>query len=76
MIHKHILQQLTADEYLLLWSVAHHTFGQMGLQMKPQWIQMMNAHVVCQILPKVNIKEEHVGVRDGLLLKLNTGGGF
>jgi len=76
MIHKDILQTLTEDEHLLLWSIASHTFGQLGMEVKSNWIQMLKPEVVCQILPKVNIKEEYIVVRDGLLSKLNNGGGF
>lgn len=76
MIHKDILKTLTEDEHLLLWSIASHTFGQLGMEVKSNWIQMLKADVVCRILPKVNIKEEYIPVRDSLLMKLNNGGGF
>jgi hypothetical protein len=76
MIHSHFIQELSEDEHLLLWSIASHTFGQIGLEVKHNWIQMLRPDVVCRILTKVNIKEEYIGVRDSLLSKLNNGGGF
>lgn len=76
MIHSQWIQELTEDEHLLLWSIASHTFGQLGLEVKGKWIQMLKPDVVIRILPKVNIKEEYIGVRDSLIVKLNNGGGF
>ena len=76
MIHSHFIQQLSEQEHLLLWSVANHTFGQIGLEVTHHWMQMLRPAVVCHILAKVNIKEEHVHVRDSLVCKLKQGGGF
>ena len=75
MIHSHILQSLTEDEYGMLLSVSEHIYNGMGLQGNAQWVKMLKVDQLRHYLTKIaNLTDEGVQVRDSLTMKLSADG--
>ena len=75
MIHSHILQSLTEDEYGMLLSVSEHIYNGMGLQGNVQWVKMLKVDQLRLYLTKIaNLTDEGVQVRDTLTAKLSADG--
>jgi hypothetical protein len=75
MIHSHILQSLTEDEYGMLLSVSEHIYNGMGLQGHAQWVKMLKVDQLRLYLTKIaNLTDAGVQVRDTLTMKLSADG--
>lgn len=75
MIHSHILQSLTEDEYGMLLSVSEHIYNGMGLQGNAQWVKMLKVDQLRHYLTKIaNLTDAGVQVRDSLTAKLSADG--
>ena len=75
MIHSHILQSLTEDEYGMLLSVSEHIYNGMGLQGNAQWVKMLKVDQLRHYLTKIaNLTDAGVQVRDTLTMKLSADG--
>ena len=75
MIHSHVLQSLTEDEYGMLLSVSEHIYNGMGLQGNAQWVKMLKVDQLRHYLTKIaNLTDEGVQVRDSLTMKLSADG--
>lgn len=75
MIHSHVLQSLTEDEYGMLLCVSAHIYNGMGLQGHAQWVNMLKVHQVRAYLTKIaNLTDAGVQVRDSLTMKLSADG--
>ena len=75
MIHSHVLQSLTEDEYGMLLSVSEHIYNGMGLQGHAQWVKMLKVDQLRLYLTKIaNLTDAGVQVRDSLTAKLSADG--
>ena len=75
MIHSHVLQSLTEDEYGMLLSVSEHIYNGMGLQGNAQWVKMLKVDQLRLYLTKIaNLTDAGVQVRDSLTMKLSADG--
>jgi len=75
MIHSHVLQSLTEDEYGMLLSVSEHIYNGMGLQGNVQWVKMLKVDQLRHYLTKIaNLTDEGALVRDSLTAKLSSDG--
>ena len=75
MIHSHVLQSLTEDEYGMLLSVSEHIYNGMGLQGHAQWVKMLRVDQLRLYLTKIaNLTDAGVQVRDSLTAKLSADG--
>ena len=75
MIHSHVLQSLTEEEYGMLLSVSEHIYNGMGLQGNVQWVKMLKVDQLRHYLTKIaNLTDEGVLVRDTLTAKLSSDG--
>jgi len=75
MIHSHVLQSLTEDEYGMLLSVSEHIYNGMGLQGNAQWVKMLKVDQLRLYLTKIaNLTDAGVQVRDSLTAKLSADG--
>jgi hypothetical protein len=75
MIHSHVLQSLTEEEYGMLLSVSEHIYNGMGLQGNAQWVKMLKVDQLRHYLTKIaNLTDAGVQVRDSLTAKLSSDG--
>ena len=75
MIHSHVLQSLTEDEYGMLLSVSEHIYNGIGLQGNAQWVKMLKVDQLRHYLTKIaNLTDAGVQVRDSLTAKLSSDG--
>jgi hypothetical protein len=75
MIHSHVLQSLTEEEYGMLLSVSEHIYNGMGLQGNAQWVKMLKVDQLRSYLQKIaNLTDAGVQVRDSLTAKLSSDG--
>ena len=75
MIHSHVLQSLTEDEYGMLLSVSEHIYNGMGLQGHAQWVKMLKVDQLRLYLTKIaNLTDAGVHIRDSLTAKLSADG--
>jgi hypothetical protein len=75
MIHSHVLQSLTEEEYSMLLSVSEHIYNGIGLQGNAQWVKMLKVDQLRHYLQKIaNLTDEGALVRDSLTAKLSSDG--